>query len=108
MDEKIIDYVVKLVHATRYPEQFGIEANLLVNGASPRASIALIKASKAMALINGENFVKTEDIKEVAFDVLRHRLIPSYEAEAEEITSEDIVNKIFEKSRNSLKNVGPL
>ncbi|MBD3296129.1 MAG: ATPase, partial [Candidatus Omnitrophica bacterium] len=99
LDDKIKQYIVKIVFATRYPEKYGLKelTNLIQYGASPRASIALITASKAYAFIQGRGYVTPEDIKSIGFDVLRHRIIPSYEAEAEELTSENIITKIFDK-----------
>ncbi len=97
IDEKLINYIVEVVFASRESKKHDIDPGWIACGASPRASINLTKAAKAFAYIQGENFVKTEDIKQVAFDVLRHRLAVSYEAEAEGITSEDIIRMIFEK-----------
>ena len=99
LDDKIKQYIVRIVFATRYPEKYDLKdlTNLIQYGASPRASIALILASKAYAFIQGRGYVTPQDIKSIGYDVLRHRIIPSYEAEAEEITSEDIITKIFEK-----------
>jgi MoxR-like ATPase len=97
MDEKIKDYIVDLIYATRSPEEYNMDIkNLIAYGASPRASIYLNIASKAHAFIRGRGYVTPEDIKAVGMDVLRHRIIVTYEAEAEEITSEDIVKKIFD------------
>ncbi len=99
LDDKVKQYIVKIVFATRYPDKYGLKdlTNLIQYGASPRASIALILASKAYAFLKGRGYVTPQDIKSIGYDVLRHRVIPSYEAEAEEITSEDIITKIFEK-----------
>jgi len=69
---------------------------LIEYGASPRATLALVKCAKAHAFLNGRGFVTPEDIKSIGFDVLRHRIAPTYEAEAESITSEDLVRKIFD------------
>ena len=97
MDPKVEEYIIKLVFASREPAEAGLDelAGLIEYGASPRATIALVRASKANAFINGRGFVTPEDIKSVGFDVLRHRIAPTYEAEAENITSEDLVRKIF-------------
>ena len=97
MDPKVEEYIIDLVFASRDPEAAGLSdlAGLIEYGASPRATLALVKASKAHAFINGRGFVTPEDIKSIGFDVLRHRIAPTYEAEAENITSEDIVRKIF-------------
>ena len=99
MDERIVDYIVDVVHATRQPKQFGLEelAPLVEFGASPRATIALAQASRAHAFLRGRTFVTPDDIKAIGPDVLRHRVLTTYEAEAEEVTSDDIVKKIFAK-----------
>lgn len=99
MDEKICHYIVDLVGATRAPEKYHLEEikPLIHYGASPRATIGLAMASKALAFINGRGYVIPQDVKSIGMDVLRHRVIPSYEAEAENMTSEDIITKIFEE-----------
>jgi len=101
LDEKLKRYVIDIVFATRFPEKYGIPElkNLIEWAASPRASINLILASKAHAFIQGRGYVTPEDIKAIGYDVLRHRVIPSYEAEAEEKTSVDLIKTIFEKIR---------
>ena len=98
IDDKLKKYIVDIIFATRYPEKFGLsELNKLINlGASPRAGISLVVASKAHAFLEGRGFVTPEDIKAISMDVLRHRIIPSYEAEAEDIQTEDMVKTIFE------------
>ena len=98
VDKKVEEYIVNLIFATRDPKEAGIKdlENLIEFGASPRATLALIKCARANAFINGRGFVTPEDIKTVGFDVLRHRVAPTYEAEAENITSEDIVRKVFD------------
>ena len=97
MDEKIEEYIVNLVTATRQPAQFGLEiADLIQYGASPRATIFLAMGAKACALLAGRGYVTPQDIKTIAMDVLRHRVIVSYEAEAEEKTSEDLVRLILD------------
>lgn len=97
LDEKIEEYVLNIVHATRFPEKYGLDiGNLILYGASPRATIALCMASRAYALIQGRGYVTPQDIKSVGMDVLRHRVIISYEAEAEEKTSEDLIQQIFD------------
>jgi len=97
-DEKIEDYVTSIVDATRYPENYGLDINGMIEyGASPRASIWLILTAKANALLNGRGYVIPEDIKVVAYDVLRHRIILTYEAEAERVTSDKIIEKILSK-----------
>jgi MoxR-like ATPase len=96
VDDKVRDYIVDIVLATRPPIAAGLELNGYVqNGASPRATIALTLASRAMAFINGRYFVTPQDVKTVAMDVLRHRVIVTYEAEAENVTSRDVVEKIL-------------
>ncbi len=96
IDEKVKDYIVDLVYATRKPEEHKLDIkNLIAYGASPRASIYLNIAAKAHAFIRGRGYVTPEDVKSVGMDVLRHRVIVTYEAEAEEMTSEDIVTKVF-------------
>lgn len=97
VDPKIRDYIVDLILATRNPEEYSLKMGQYIQfGASPRATISLTLAAKAWALIQGRSYVIPEDIKEIGMDVLRHRVIPSYEAEAEEITSEALVASIFD------------
>lgn len=97
VDPKIRDYIVDLILATRDPAQYKLDLGQYIQfGASPRATISLTLAAKAWALMQGRAYVIPQDIKEIGMDVLRHRVIPSYEAEAEEITSEDLVSSIFE------------
>jgi MoxR-like ATPase len=98
MDDKILDYIVNLVAATRDPAAHGIKdlANLIEFGASPRTSISLAKASKAHALIRGRGYVTPEDIKAIGMDVMRHRMVLSYEAEAEDIQSENVIQRVFD------------
>jgi MoxR-like ATPase len=98
VDDKIKEYVLDLIHATRRPSQHKALANLeplIAFGASPRAGIFLIMAARAHAFLSGRGFVVPEDIKQIVADVLRHRIITTYEAEAEEITSADIVQRIL-------------
>ena len=97
IDERIKDYIIDLVHATRFPQQAGIAKlkNLIQFGASPRASIYLTEASKALAFIRRRGYVTPEDVKTVGRDVLRHRIILSYEAEAEGLTSDDLISDVF-------------
>jgi len=98
MDEKVKDYIVDLVFATRKPEDYQLDARSLIQyGASPRATIFLSKAAKAHAFINGRGYVTPEDVKSVGLDVLRHRIILTYEAEAENVTSEEIIKRVFDK-----------
>ncbi len=98
LDEKLKGYLVDVVLATRNPESYGAsELGAFIRfGASPRATISLALASKAVAFMNGRSFVTPQDIKDVGLDVLRHRVIVTYEAEAENVTSDDIIKKIFE------------
>ena len=97
MDDRIVDYIVDIVHATREPKSFGLTdlAPLVEFGASPRATISLAQASRAHAFLRGRSFVTPDDVKAIAPDVLRHRVLTTYEAEAEEVTSDDIVQKIL-------------
>lgn len=99
IDEKIEKYIIDIVNATRNPEKYGLKElePLIGFAASPRASIYLVLASKAQAFMKKRGFVTPEDIRTIGMDVLRHRIGVTYEAEAEEITSEDIVKKIFDK-----------
>ncbi len=98
MDDKIRDYIVDLTQATRRPKDFGLDGleKLIEYGASPRATLALATAAKANAFMDRRPFVKPQDVKTVAMDVLRHRVILTYEAEAEEITPENVVQKVLE------------
>ncbi|OGR68176.1 MAG: ATPase [Elusimicrobia bacterium GWC2_61_19] len=98
VDDKIKNYVLDLVIATREPARHGLEKikPWILYGASPRASIFMIQAAKAYAFINGRGYVTPEDIKAVGVDVMRHRVLLTYEAEAENIGSEDILKSIFE------------
>jgi MoxR-like ATPase len=99
LDHKIRGYILDLVTATREPRNAGLAelADLIAFGASPRATLYLARAAKAMALVRGRGFVIPEDVKEVAPDVLRHRIIPTYEAEAEEVSSETLVARLLER-----------
>ncbi|MBE7462223.1 MAG: MoxR family ATPase [Planctomycetes bacterium] len=98
LDDKVRDYVLELVTATRHPEAYQLKdlKNLIEFGASPRASIYLCHAARAGAFLAGRGFVTPQDVKDIAYDVLRHRVILSYEAEAEEISSEQVVKRILE------------
>ena len=97
MDDRIVDYIVDIVHATREPGHYGLQdlVPLVEFGASPRATIALAQASRAHAFLRGRSFVTPDDVKAIAPDVLRHRVLTTYEAEAEEVSSDDIVQKIL-------------
>lgn len=99
VDEKIENYIVDIVEATRKPEEYKLSSlkGLIQYGASPRATISLVLAAKAYAFLQGRGYVTPQDIKSIGMDVLRHRVIVSYEAEAEEKTSEDIITEIFDK-----------
>lgn len=98
VDEKVEDYVLNLIFATRNPEKYNLEdlTRIIDIGASPRATINLIKAAKARAFVKHRGFITPEDIRYIGRDVLRHRIILSYEAEAEELTSEDVIQRLFE------------
>ncbi len=97
MDDKVKDYIVSIVHATRNPAEFKLDIGQFIRyGASPRATINLTLASKAHAFLAGRGYVTPQDVKSIGMDVLRHRVIVSYEAEAEEISIEEIVKRIFD------------
>jgi MoxR-like ATPase len=98
MDERVLDYIVDLVRATRDPAAALLPelAPLVEFGASPRASISLVQAARAHAFLRGRAFVTPDDVKVMAADVLRHRVLTTYEAEAEDVTSDDIVTRILE------------
>jgi MoxR-like ATPase len=99
MDEKLEKYILDIVFATRDPKKYHLDdlTNLIQYGASPRATISLTLAAKAYAFIKGRGYVTPQDVKSIGPDCLRHRVIVSYEAEAEEKTSEDIIKKIFDE-----------
>ncbi len=98
MEEKLIDYIVRLTRATRTPGEFALDIGPMISyGASPRASIWLGMASRACAFLNGRGYVTPQDVKSMAPDVLRHRIILSYEAEAEGKMSDDIINVLLER-----------
>jgi MoxR-like ATPase len=100
IDEKIERYILDVVQATRTPNKYGLNvASFIQYGASPRASIALCMAAKAYALLQGRGYVVPQDIKSIGMDVLRHRVVISYEAEAEEVTAEDLIQRIFDTIR---------
>lgn len=96
--EELKQYILDIVFATRYPEEYGLSniKHYIEYGASPRASIGLLRASRAMAFLEHRGYVIPDDIKTIGMDILRHRIILSYEAEAEELTTEDIIKIIFE------------
>ena len=96
IDDRVKDYIVDIVWATRDPAAYKLQLDGLVRyGASPRATIYLALAARAHAFLNGRGYVTPQDIKSIGPDVLRHRIIVSYEAEAESVTSETIVDRIF-------------
>jgi MoxR-like ATPase len=97
IDDQVKDYIVSIVRATRDPKAFKLNdiAQLVDFGASPRASIFLGKGARAIAFLNGRGYVTPQDVKDIAFDVLRHRVTLTYEAEAEEMTSDDVIRKIL-------------
>ena len=97
MDEKIEEYIINMVEASRNPEIYKLDIKQYIRyGASPRASIYLAMASKAKALMEGRGYVTPQDVKSITLNVLRHRIIPTYEAEAEEKTSEDLIYQILQ------------
>lgn len=97
IDEKLQDYILEIVCATREPRMFGIDIEHLIQfGASPRASIYLNQAARAYAFLRGRGYVTPQDIKTIGRDVLRHRIILSYEAEAENLTTDDIITRVFD------------
>ena len=96
VDEKVRDYIVHIVFATRKPEQYKLDLKHLIQfGTSPRATIYLTLAAKAWALLQGRAYVTPEDVKNIGPDVLRHRIILTYEAEAQAVTTDDIIKRIF-------------
>jgi MoxR-like ATPase len=97
LDDRIVDYIVDIVHATRAPADAGLKelAPLIEYGASPRATIFLAQAARAHAFLRGRSFVTPDDVKAIAPDVLRHRVLTTYEAEAEEVTSDAIVTRVL-------------
>jgi len=97
VDDKAKNYIVDIVQATRHPDAFDLDiAHLIEYGASPRATIYLQQAARALAFLQGEGNVFPNDVKQVALDILRHRVIVTYEAEAENMTSEDIIRRILD------------
>lgn len=99
VDEKIEKYIIDIVFATREPQEYGLTElkGLITFGASPRASISLALASKAHAFLNRRGYVTPEDIRSIGMDVMRHRVILSYEAEAEDMTTEDVIRKVLNR-----------
>jgi MoxR-like ATPase len=97
VDNRLKDYIVDMVMATRRPDDYKLDVKGLIQfGASPRATVFLTLASKAHAFLRGRGYVTPEDVKSVAFDVLRHRIILSYEAEAEDVTTEEIIQRVLD------------
>ena len=98
IDDSVKQYILNIVQATRFPETMGMKRikNLIEYGASPRASIYLGKGAKAVAFLAGRGYVTPQDVKDITYDVLRHRIILTYEAEAEQMTSEDVIARILE------------
>lgn len=97
IDDKVIDYILSIVFATRQPADYNVDIeNLLMFGASPRATLALKMGAKAYAFLQGRNYVTPNDVKQMAHDILRHRLRRTYEAEAEEISSDQIIDRVLE------------
>jgi MoxR-like ATPase len=100
MDDKIKDYIVEIIQATRRPKEFGLDLeNIIDYGASPRATISLATASRTNAFLERRPYVTPQDVKSVAPDILRHRVILTYEAEAEEVTPEDVVQRVLDGVR---------
>jgi MoxR-like ATPase len=97
MDQKVVDYIVDLVRATRDPASIGLTdlRPLIAFGGSPRASIALAQAARAHAFLRGRAYVVPEDVRALAPDVLRHRIVLTFEAEAEDMTTDDVVTKVL-------------
>jgi MoxR-like ATPase len=97
VDDKIKRYIVDIVHATRRPAEYGLDITPYVQyGSSPRATIFLTRAAKGQAFLDSRGYVTPQDVKSIGYDVLRHRIIVTYEAEAEEITSENLLQRIFD------------
>ncbi|MBM7114239.1 AAA family ATPase [[Archangium] primigenium] len=99
MDEKVKDYILNVIFATREPARYGLkdQADYIQFGASPRATIAMSQAARAHAFLRHRGFVTPEDVKAIAFDVLRHRVALTYEAEAEELTTEKLIQRVFDR-----------
>lgn len=94
---EIKEYIGRIINATRFPKEYGLDLQKSIAfGASPRGSLAFLKATKALALLNGRDYVIPEDVKELRYDILRHRIIMTYEAEVEGLTPEHIIDQIFQ------------
>ena len=97
MDDKIKRYIVDVIHATRRPAEYGLDLGALIQyAASPRATIFLARAAKAQAFLDGRGYVTPQDVKSIGPDVLRHRISVTYEAEAEDVTPENLIQRIFD------------
>ncbi len=98
MDEKIKHYIVDIVHATRRPAEYGLDIGPYVQyGASPRATIFLTRGARAQAFLDGRGYVTPQDVKSIGYDVLRHRISVTYEAEAEELTPDDLLKRVLDQ-----------
>jgi len=99
VDPSLIEYAIRLVTATRKPQEFGLKEleHYILFGASPRASINLILTARALAFVRGRSYALPQDVLDMAPDVLRHRVMPSYEALSDNVTSDDLLEKIFER-----------
>lgn len=98
IDDKVKEYIVDIVFATREPKKYGLDIEQFIEwGASPRATLYLTVVAKAYAFLQGRGYVTPQDVKSIGMDVLRHRVIISYEAEAEDMTSEDVIQKVFDE-----------
>jgi MoxR-like ATPase len=97
MDERLRDYIVHVVYATREPESYKLAElkPLIAYGASPRASIYMAQAARAHAFVNHRGYVEPDDVKSIATDVLRHRIVVTYEAEAEDVSADEIVRRVL-------------
>jgi MoxR-like ATPase len=98
IDDALKDYIVQVVHATRRPAAFRMPEmqSLIAYGASPRASISLAQAARAKAFLEGRSYTVPDDVKSLAHDVLRHRIVTTYEAEAEELTTDDLIDRVLD------------
>jgi MoxR-like ATPase len=98
MDDALKDYVIQIVYATRRPAAYRMPelASLIAYGASPRASIGLAQTARAHAFLQGRGYTTPDDVKAMAHDVLRHRIVTTYEAEAEELTTDDLIDRVLE------------
>lgn len=98
VDDKVKKYIVDIIFATRTPDEYGLDdlKHLIDFGASPRASIFLNKAARIQAFLDGRPYVTPQDVKSIGADILRHRIIPTYEAEAEDLTTDDIIKQVFD------------